>query len=313
MGITAASKKRKVQDGMAGKVQPKKKFKKQAAYHSSSEDESNDDDEADDGFAPVSLLDSESEQETTNSSRSKGKGAKSTEKKNKSAKKPSKKTASDEKSDESKDNDDAEDKEDSENDSYPEAEEGGDDDNDNDNDMSDAFSLDGDDNDGSQKKVPKRHDPSAFSTSISKILSTKLSTAARADPVLSRSKNAVQATTELANERLEQRARAKLRAEKKEEQDRGRVRDVLGIEQGQAGETAEEEKRLRKIAQRGVVKLFNAVRAAQVRGEEAAREEQKKGTIGMEERKKAANEVSKQSFLDLINGKKGAPLNIEEA
>lgn len=311
MGITAASKKRKVQDGMAGKVQPKKKFKKQAAYHSSSEDDSNDDDEADDGFAPVNLLDSESEQETKNASRSKSNGAKSTEKKKKSAKKPSKKTANDDKSDESEDNDDAEDKEDLENDSYPEAEEGGDDDGMSDAD--DAFSLDGDDNDGKQKKVPKRHDPSAFSTSISKILSTKLSTAARADPVLSRSKNAVQASTELANERLEQRARAKLRAEKKEEQDRGRVRDVLGIERGQAGETAEEEKRLRKIAQRGVVKLFNAVRAAQVRGEEAAREEQKKGTVGMEERKKAANEVSKQSFLDLINGKKGAPLNIEEA
>jgi len=62
-----------------------------------------------------------------------------------------------------------------------------------------------------------------------------------------------------------------------------------------------------------VVKLFNAVRAAQVRGEEAAREQQKKGTVGIEERKKAANEVSKQSFLELINGKKGKALNIEEA
>lgn len=303
MGITAASKKRKVQDGMAGKVQPKKKFKKQAAYHSSSEDESNDD--AEDGFAPVNLLDSDAEEETTKVSKSKSNSAKPTEK-NKSAKKPLKKTtADDEKSDESEDDDEAE------NDSYPEAEEG--DDDDEFSDADDAFGLDEDDKDGNQKKVPKRHDPSAFSTSISKILSTKLSTAARADPVLSRSKNAVQASTELANERLEQRARAKLRAEKREEQDRGRVRDVLGIERGQAGETAEEEKRLRKIAQRGVVKLFNAVRAAQVRGEEAAREEQKKGTIGMEERKKAANEVSKQSFLDLINGKKGAPLNIEEA
>ncbi|CRG87311.1 hypothetical protein PISL3812_04328 [Talaromyces islandicus] len=306
MGITAASKKRKVQDGMAGKVQPKKKFKKQAAYHSSSEDESNDDnDEAEDGFAPVNLLDSDAEEEITHASKNKSKSAKSTEKKNKSAKRPSKKTGDDEKSDDSEDDDEAE------NDSYPEAEEG--DDDDDMSDADDAFGLDEDDKEGNQKKVPKRHDPSAFSTSISKILSTKLSNAARADPVLSRSKNAAQASTELANERLEQRARAKLRAEKKEEQDRGRVRDVLGIERGQAGETAEEEKRLRKIAQRGVVKLFNAVRAAQVRGEEAAREEQKKGTIGMEERKKAANEVSKQSFLDLINGKKGAPLNIEEA
>jgi hypothetical protein len=175
--------------------------------------------------------------------------------------------------------------------------------------------VDDDDEEGGLrlKTVTKRHDPTAFSTSISKILSTKLPTSARADPVLSRSKAAAQASSELANERLEQRARSKLRAEKKEEQERGRVRDVLGIERGEAGETAEEEKRLRKIAQRGVVKLFNAVRAAQVRGEEAARTEQKKGTIGIEERKKAANEVSKQSFLELINGKKGKALNIEEA
>jgi hypothetical protein len=55
------------------------------------------------------------------------------------------------------------------------------------------------------------------------------------------------------------------------------------------------------------------VRAAQVRGEEAAKDERKKGTIGMGEREKATNEVSKQGFLELINGKKGKPLNIEEA
>jgi hypothetical protein len=94
--------------------------------------------------------------------------------------------------------------------------------------------------------------------------------------------------------------------------DRGRIRDVMGITRGVAGAVAEDEKRLRKMAQRGVVKLFNAVRAAQVRGEEAARDERKKGTIGIGEREKAVNEVSKQGFLDLINGK-GKPLNIEEA
>ena len=61
------------------------------------------------------------------------------------------------------------------------------------------------------------------------------------------------------------------------------------------------------------MKLFNAVRAAQVRGEEAVKQERKKGTIGMGEREKAANEVSKQGFLELISGKQGKPLNIEEA
>ncbi|KAF3396100.1 Ribosomal RNA-processing protein 15 [Penicillium rolfsii] len=166
---------------------------------------------------------------------------------------------------------------------------------------------------GKRRPIAKRNDPTAFSTSISKILSTKLPASARADPVLSRSRYAAQTSSEWENEKLDKQARAKMRAEKKEELDRGRVRDVMGIERGLTGEVGEEEKRLRKTAQRGVVKLFNAVRAAQVRGEEAAKEERKKGTVGMGEREKAVNEVSKQGFLELINGKKGKPLNIEEA
>lgn len=103
-------------------------------------------------------------------------------------------------------------------------------------------------------------------------------------------------------------------AEKKEELERGRVKDVLGVDRGEAGEIAEQEKQLRKIAQRGVVKLFNAFRAAQVRGEEVAREARKKRTVvGMGEREKVVNEVSKQTFLDLITGKGAKNLNIEEA
>ena len=69
---------------------------------------------------------------------------------------------------------------------------------------------------------------------------------------------------------------------------------------------AAEEKRLRKVAQRGVVKLFNAVRAAQVQGEQTAKEEKRKGTIGMEHRQEKVNEMSKQGFLDLIGGKKAS-------
>ncbi|TPR06998.1 RNA recognition motif family protein [Aspergillus niger] len=164
-----------------------------------------------------------------------------------------------------------------------------------------------------RRAVSKRNDPSAFSTSIAKILSTKLPTSVRDDPVLARSKAAAQKSTDVAEEKLDRQARAKLRAEKKEELDRGRIRDVMGLQRGQAGAVAEEEKRLRKIAQRGVVKLFNAVRAAQVRGEEAAKAERKKGTVGIDEREKAVNEVSKQGFLDLISGKKGKALKIEEA
>ena len=175
----------------------------------------------------------------------------------------------------------------------------------------------GDDNVGQDaitkrlKKTSKRNDPEAFSTSISKILSTKLSQSARKDPVLSRSREAAETSKELADQRLEKKARAKIRADRKEDLERGRVKDVLGLTSGLAGETAEEEKRLRKIAQRGVIKLFNAVRAAQVKGEEAAREARKQGTVGVVNREEKVNEMSKQGFLDLINGKNKK--KIEEA
>ena len=68
-----------------------------------------------------------------------------------------------------------------------------------------------------------------------------------------------------------------------------------------AAEIKEQETRLRKTAQRGVVKLFNAVRAAQVKGEEAAR---KGGAAGR--KKERVGEMSKVGFLELVaKGGKG--------
>ncbi|KAJ5908917.1 hypothetical protein N7495_001599 [Penicillium taxi] len=288
--VGSYSKKRKVDEGMRGKTKPKK-FRKQKSYHSSSEDEGEDD------FKAVNLADSD--EEDAGAPQKKPKFTKTLpmkeSKKTKlspASKQKKKPTADEDEIMEDDDNNDAS---------------GSDDDDDG---LSDGSASN---TDGPRKSVAKRNDPTIFSTSISKILSTKLPTSARADPVLSRSRIAAKATDEFANEQLDKAARANMRAEKKEELDRGRVRDVMGIERGIAGPVAEDEKRLRKMAQRGVVKLFNAVRAAQVRGEEAAMVERRKGTVGLGEREKAVNEVSKQGFLELINGKKGKPLNIEEA
>ncbi|KAL9620904.1 MAG: hypothetical protein Q9160_004557 [Pyrenula sp. 1 TL-2023] len=153
-----------------------------------------------------------------------------------------------------------------------------------------------------KKRLTKRHDPTAFTTSISKILSTKLPPSTRHDPVLSRSRSTAAFTSQLSNERLERRAKEKLKADKQASLERGRVKDVLGLQSGKAGETADEEKRLRKIAQRGVVKLFNAVRAAQVKAEEVGREERRRGTVGVDQRRERVEEVSKREFLDLIGG-----------
>ncbi|KAH9831099.1 Rrp15p [Teratosphaeria destructans] len=149
----------------------------------------------------------------------------------------------------------------------------------------------------------KRNDPDAFATSITKILGSKLTSAKRADPVLSRSASAAEANRTLADEKLEQKARAQIRAEKRAALEKGRVKDVLGLqtEGANTGVILEEEKRLKKTAQRGVVKLFNAVRAAQVQAEEASRMARAEGVVGIKQKEERVNEMSKQGFLDLIS------------
>lgn len=242
-----------------------KNFKRQTDYHSSSEAES---DEAAD-FQPVNLADSEGEDVST---------AKTTESR------AQRDSAGDEEGEEG-------------------SESLGDSDAGSDSDMSEGSTS-------AQTKKRKRNDPDAFATSISKILGSKLSTSKRADPVLSRSKSASTITQNQADAKLEEKAKKKLRAEKKVASERGRVRDVLGtdevavrgVDSHTAADVQELERRLRKTAQRGVVKLFNAVRAAQVNGEEAAREAKQQGVIGIQNREERVNEMSKKGFLDLIAG-----------
>ena len=111
------------------------------------------------------------------------------------------------------------------------------------------------------------------------------------------------------NSKLEAKAKSKLRDERKKELERGRIRDVLAGDklnenlEGVGGKwDLEKERQLRKTAQRGVVKLFNAVRAAQVKGEEARKE----GGIG-KRRDERVGEMSKKGFLELVasGGKAG--------
>jgi hypothetical protein len=107
-----------------------------------------------------------------------------------------------------------------------------------------------------------------------------------------------------------------LKEERRAALHKGRVKDVLGASRafdagrqiegqdmvGSVQEPMEMEKRLRKTAQRGVVKLFNSVRAAQAKGEEAAREAKAKGVIGQWRREERVNAMSKKGFLELIAG-----------
>ncbi|KAG4221033.1 hypothetical protein PC116_g30490, partial [Phytophthora cactorum] len=174
----------------------------------------------------------------------------------------------------------------------------------------------------SKKSKSKRNDPDAFATSMSKILSTKLSTTRRADPVLSRSAEAHKAAKEAVDNALEAKARRHLREQKRLAQEKGRIKDVLvgavdeeGRPETSTQEIQQTEKRLKKVAHRGVVMLFRAVREAQERAAEAERDTRKDGIVGVQRRQEKVNEMSRQGFLDLIAGgggklKKGA---LEEA
>ncbi|KAJ7169798.1 Rrp15p-domain-containing protein [Mycena filopes] len=68
------------------------------------------------------------------------------------------------------------------------------------------------------------------------------------------------------DEKLELRAKKVLQVERKEKEDKGRIADVIG---GWGGES---ERALRKVAQRGVVKLFNVIQQSQASASAAAEE-----------------------------------------
>ena len=188
----------------------------------------------------------------------------------------------------------------------PDAAESGDDDDDEGESDLDEYDLGSDSEDGKRKS--KRNDPTAFATSISKILSTKLASSKRADPVLSRSAAAHEASKAAVDSALEAKAKKHLRDQKRRAQEKGRVRDVLvasrddvtGDMETSTAEIQETERKLRKVAQRGVVKLFNAVRAAQVKATDAERAARADGVIGIDRREEKVNEMTKKGFLDLI-------------
>ncbi|KAL2059349.1 hypothetical protein ABVK25_000641 [Lepraria finkii] len=160
------------------------------------------------------------------------------------------------------------------------------------------------------KQRSKRNDPAAFASSMSAILGTKLSTQKRADPVLARSATAAEANASISNTKLETKARHKLRSEMKEALEKRSGEGCFGNRKCAVTQaTLEEEKRLGKIAQRGVLKLFNAVRQAQVRREEARKAAS--SIAGRGRREEKVGEMSKIGFLEMVAGG-GKGKDIEE-
>ncbi|KAG8954437.1 hypothetical protein FRC04_011764 [Tulasnella sp. 424] len=104
------------------------------------------------------------------------------------------------------------------------------------------------------KKTSKRKrravSPTPFGQTLTALLETSTATSQplALRPSIAQKKN---------EEKLEMRAKKLLQAERKKKEDIGRVKDVIG---GWGGES---ERTLRKVAQRGVVKLFNVIQQVQ--------------------------------------------------
>jgi len=321
-------KKRSLADGLKGRIaRPTKKQRKLAAYHSSSESEAGDDEddntplpsnllgsddddddeidldniEVDDGASSADdNTDHSSDSDSPQRQRRKPKQVKSPKPKN-SSKQFVAKDAPGSSGDDVSDGD-------------------GDEDDENDS-LSDAGSHSG--SDGGPPTLDtrsKRNDPDAMKIAMQKILSSKTPASRRADPIVARSAEAAEAARQAVDSVLETKARKRLREQKRLAKEKGRVRDVLvasttktlNVATGEIEEVVDEgettkqiletERRLRKTAQRGVVKLFNAVRAAQVKAAEAERAVKKEGVVGSKRKDEKITEMSKKGFLDLIAG-----------
>lgn len=125
-------------------------------------------------------------------------------------------------------------------------------------------------------------------------MGSKLKAYDRKDPILARSKQTIKKAE---SDKLEAKARRELLAEKKKVYDQDRIKDLLPTDDSKAREVLEHERKLKKIAQRGVVRLFNVVMSTQTR---TSTEVNKTKVLGQEQKDKLITEISKEKFFDLV-------------
>lgn len=151
----------------------------------------------------------------------------------------------------------------------------------------------------SKKTLKRKHratDASNFGATLQSLLKTDTPSALPLSlkPSVVRKRN---------DEKLELKAKKLLKGEKKSKEEVGRIKDVIG---GWGGES---ERTLRKVAQRGVVKLFNAIQESQA-GAAVAEKELKsargsgKPTLpapSFDKKSKTKNQpLDKDNFMEMI-------------
>ena len=176
--------------------------------------------------------------------------------------------------------------------------------------------------DKKKKETFKADNPSAFASSMAGILGYKLTRTQRANPILARSADAKEADEKLLDMKLEKKAKAEMKREKfnnggtgldpnnglKESRGEGPgslVGDVLGINDAMEGQeifvNQQHEKELKKMAQKGVVKMFNTFTSVREKAVEAQRSA---GSRAKKEEK--ATQMTKEGWLEYVGrGAKG--------
>ncbi|CAM0137071.1 pre-60S ribosomal particles component [Umbelopsis sp. WA50703] len=161
---------------------------------------------------------------------------------------------------------------------------------DGDDEFSGAEDIENEDMEQDEESKPKKGSSDSFAVAMTKILGSNLKGTDKKQPILARSKGAER---KIEDEKLEYKARKLLSAEKKALASKDRVIPDYT--------TMDYEKKLRKVATRGVVKLFNAIRTQQkvtdVAVDRAASTSKTSRAI---EKAKNVSTMPKSSFLELL-------------
>lgn len=167
---------------------------------------------------------------------------------------------------------------------------------------SDVDSDSGSDSDSSDSTLPKLKKKKntddgleSFANAVLAIVGSRLKAYDRKDPIFARNKVSIQ---KLESDKLEAKAKRALACEKKQDSDKFRITNLLPMagDEDQVRKVLEKERGMKKVAQKGVVRLFNAVLSTQVRTFEAISKEK----VGYNKKEELMNEISKEKFLDLV-------------
>lgn len=161
----------------------------------------------------------------------------------------------------------------------------------------DSSEYDGEDDEIPKIKKKKNLDDGSesFANAFNAIVGSRLKAYNRKDPILTKNKTTLK---KLESDKLEAKAKRLILSEKKQVHDKNRVKNLLpsASEPEKVRTIIQNERQLKKVAQKGVVRLFNAVLSTQIKTNQELGQEK----VGQTKKEELMNEISKEKFLDLV-------------